>query len=72
MIYSANRNSTILPYQTLLRTHNSKQGLGVCILISPDVTRQCFLVGTWGRGRNGWRGRWIRGDNDRKNKHMNK
>lgn len=41
-------------YHPLLRTNNCKQGLG-CVHITPDVTRQCFLVGTWGRGRKGWK-----------------
>lgn len=40
--------------------------------ITPDVTRHCFLVGLREEGQERMEGRWIRGDNDRKNKHMNK
>lgn len=40
--------------------------------ITPDVTRHCFLVGLREEGQERMEGRWIGGDNDRKNKHMNK
>lgn len=40
--------------------------------ITPDVTRHCFLVGLREEGQERMEGCWIGGDNDRKNKHMNK